>query len=135
MQLKITTDYAIRTIVCLASRPHEILSTNEVAEAMKIPRKYLIQIGTLLKSAGLIESYPGKLGGYRLAKAPGDICLYDIITAVEDTLKLNRCLEADEYCSRCAVACCPVRPVYTKMQAKWEAELKATAVADLLNTV
>lgn len=60
MQLKITTDYAIRTILYLAAHKTDIVSSSEVAQTMGIPRKYLLQIGAVLKREGLIDTYPGK---------------------------------------------------------------------------
>lgn len=134
MQLKITTDYAIRAIVYLAMCPQEIVPTSEVADAMKIPRKYLIQIGTVLKGAGLIESHPGKLGGYSLAKPPEQITMYDIVNVMEDTTRINRCLEEDAYCSRYATLCCPVRPIYTRLQDLWEKTLREATVASIVQS-
>ena len=66
MQLKTTTDYAIRTILYLTVRKPETVSSNEVAEKMAIPRQYLIQIGAVLREAGLINTRAGKHGGYSL---------------------------------------------------------------------
>lgn len=43
MQLKITTDYAIRMILYLAQNESVIVSATEIAQAMKIPHSYLIQ--------------------------------------------------------------------------------------------
>ena len=56
MQLKITTDYAIRMILYLAQNESVIVSATEIAQAMKIPHSYLIQIGAVLKKAGLIQA-------------------------------------------------------------------------------
>lgn len=56
MQLKITTDYAIRMILYLAQNESVIVSATEIAQAMKIPHSYLIQIGAVLKKSGLTMS-------------------------------------------------------------------------------
>lgn len=55
MQLKITTDYAIRMILYLAQNESVIVSATEIAQAMKIPHSYLIQIGAVLKNPGLYK--------------------------------------------------------------------------------
>ena len=44
MQLKLTTDYAVRTLMYLAEHPG-IVPIAEIAEAMKIPEKYLNRLG------------------------------------------------------------------------------------------
>ena len=78
MQLKITTDYAIRMILYLAQNESVIVSATEIAQAMKIPHSYLIQIGAVLKKSGLIQAHSGRLGGYSLAEPSDSITLYDI---------------------------------------------------------
>lgn len=131
MQLKITTDYAIRTILYLATTKR-ITSSAEVAEAMGIPQKYLINTIGTVKRAGLVETYSGTHGGYALAKSPADISLGDIIEVMEGTTKINRCLEEDHYCSRGAVDDCPVRVVYAQLQDRMEQFLKSITVEQLL---
>lgn len=133
MQLKITTDYAIRAILYLAMHDEKIVPSSEVAEIMGIPRKYLIQIGTSLKKSGLIHTYTGIRGGYRLTRKPDHIRLFDIIDAMEDTNKINRCLEDDEYCSRFATKECPLRRCYCGMQELWDGFLKSFSIAELLD--
>ncbi len=133
MQLKITTDYAIRTILFLTLRKAEVVSTGEISQTMGIPRKYLIYIGSILKQARLIDTHSGKHGGYSLAKAPEKITLFEIVNLMEDTTKINRCLEEDEYCSRFATKDCPVRKCYTVMQKVWERFLKGLTVTDILS--
>lgn len=46
MQLKITTDYAIRMILYLAQNESVIVSATEIAQAMKIPHSYLNSVYT-----------------------------------------------------------------------------------------
>ena len=99
MQLKITTDYAIRMILYLAQNESVIVSATEIAQAMKIPHSYLIQIGAVLKKSGLIQAHSGRLGGYSLAEPSDSITLYDIVAVMESTTLINRCLESDSYCS------------------------------------
>ena len=135
MQLKTTTDYAIRTILYLTLKKPETVSSNKVATNMGIPRQYLIQIGAVLREAGLIHTHAGKHGGYSLAKEPEQILLYDIINAMEETTRLNRCLEEDEYCSRFATKECPVRRCYSVMQSKWDQFLQGLTVTDILNNL
>ena len=109
MQLKITTDYAIRMILYLAQNESVIVSATEIAQAMKIPHSYLIQIGAVLKKSGLIQAHSGRLGGYSLAEPSDTITLYDIVAVMESTTLINRCLESDSYCSRSAAEFCPDR--------------------------
>lgn len=132
MQLKITTDYAIRIVLYLATQGERVVSSKEIAHAMHIPRKYLIQIGADLREMGIVAIHAGRYGGYSLADTPAQITLYDIVNATEDTMKMNRCLEDDAYCSRFATVHCPVRRCYMAMQTVWEQFLQDISIADLL---
>lgn len=131
MQLKITTDYAVRAILYLAMQDGRVVSSSEVAEVMGIPRKYLIQIGAELKKAGLIRTHTGVQGGYSLAREAGQILLFDIAEVMESTTRINRCLEPDGYCSRSAAEC-PIKRCYCGMQELWDDYLKGFSVARML---
>ena len=77
MLISTTNDYALRMCAYLA-RQGGIASSKEIADAVGVSREYLIQIAQRLRNAGIVEARPGKHGGYRLAKEPGDVsALYD----------------------------------------------------------
>lgn len=115
MQLNITTDYAIRTVLYLAIQG-KITPSNEISERMGIPKNYLLKITRKLSEAGIISRHKGIYGGFALKKKPKEITLLDIIEIMEGTTKINRCLEEDEYCSRFATDTCPVRSFYASLQ-------------------
>lgn len=131
MQFNITTDYAIRTVLYLAIK-NEISTSREISEAMGIPVYYQLKITTKLVQNGIIRRIQGVKGGFILQKAATDITLYDIINAMEITMRINRCLEDDQYCSRFATKNCPVRLFYVTMQRNIEYMLKGITVAALL---
>jgi Rrf2 family protein len=81
-------DYAVRAAAELASavgneRPvkGETIATNQ-----GIPQKFLENILSDLRQSGLVKSQRGVDGGYRLAKAPADVTVADVIRAVEGPL-------------------------------------------------
>lgn len=131
MQLNITTDYSIRIILYLAIKK-EVTSSILIARDMGIPGKYLINLGAKLKYAGLVNTHKGKHGGYSLAKPPEDISIYDILLASEETIKINRCLEQDRYCSRDGAKSCQVRRFYCVAQEKMETYFKSITIADMM---
>lgn len=130
MQLKITTDYAVRTIICLA-QTKRVTTATEISEAMKIPRGYLINIIRDIGKGGFIKTFTGSKGGYALAKAPEDITLFDIIEEMEG-LRINRCLEKDDYCSLGAKDYCAVHAVYGEIHQDIVLKLKSHTVASLI---
>ena len=90
MQLNASTEYGVRAILYLALKG-TTCSSRDIAEEMSIPRDYLIQIAQQLRNSGLIEARPGKNGGYRLAKDPADISLLEIIEALRETGRADKC--------------------------------------------
>jgi Rrf2 family nitric oxide-sensitive transcriptional repressor len=129
-QLNVTTDYSIRIILCLASKDG-IVSSREISEKMAIPQKYVLKIMRTFTKAGIVKRYSGAYGGFELIKRKG-LTLYDIMLLVEPTMRINRCMEDDCYCSRNAVPFCPVRKVYTALQAQIDAALSAVTIEDLV---
>ena len=99
MQLTSTTDYAIR-IVCYLASQRQMISASEVSQELSVPSSYIPKITKKLKQAGIIKACEGTNGGYMLAKQPENISLMEIISCVEETMAINRCLEEDRFCSR-----------------------------------
>jgi len=81
-------DYAVRAAAELAAaagseRP---VKGETIATAQRIPQKFLENILSDMRQAGLVKSQRGVEGGYRLAKPPEAISVADIIRAVEGPL-------------------------------------------------
>lgn len=107
--MKISTKgrYALRTMIDLAQHSSEGLVTlRDVAARQELSQKYLEQIVTVLSKAGLVKGVRGPQGGYRLARAPKDYSVAEILRLVEGSLAPVECLETDvnscEHCASCA---------------------------------
>lgn len=84
--MKVSTrgDYASRALLSLSLHPDEApTSVRDIAERTGLPQPYLEQILLALKGAGLVRSKRGVGGGYILARAPEDIRLSEIVSAVD----------------------------------------------------
>ena len=132
MQFKITTDYAIRTVLYLATK-NEVTTSAEISQAMGIPQKYLIKLLGELRKHNLVSVHMGVKGGYTLSKQPQDISMLDIVTVTETTVKMNRCLEPDGYCSRNSTDTCNVRKYYLSIQNYLEKSLASVTIQALLD--
>lgn len=132
MQLNITTDYAIRIMLYLYIVDREV-TVAEIAEKMAISPKYLPTITKKLVKKGLVESKPGRNGGLKAVKPAEEVTLLDIISLTEKTMRCNRCLEDDEYCSRFATKDCPVRKFYQDFQADLDDKFSSITIKDLLS--
>ena len=74
-------------LVDLASQPDGALaSLTEISERQNISLAYLEQLFVKLRRAGLVASVRGPGGGYRLAVAPSEARIADILSAVDETI-------------------------------------------------
>lgn len=85
VELSSRVEYALLALLELASHhPQERpLTVKEMTANQEIPERYLDQILTVLRRAGLIQSLRGAKGGYLLAKKPWQITLLDVFSALE----------------------------------------------------
>jgi Rrf2 family protein len=87
MQISKKADYALRAMAILAVLPPDrTLQAQELAEAGRIPIKFLEQILLVLKRAGLLRSKRGVGGGYRLGRESRLISVAGIVEAVDGEL-------------------------------------------------
>lgn len=133
MQLNITTDYALRTLLCL-EKTGKRSTAQQIADTMAIPERYVMKVLKRLKKAGYIIAVPGNQGGYELTKELRDIYISDILILMEPTVRINRCLEEDEYCSRNAVQTCPVRKFYVGLQSEIMKRIEKISLQDILES-
>ena len=131
MQFNITTDYAIRTVILLAKEQKK-LKTEYISEMLGIPLSYLRKIIKKLNRDGIVTIHQGCQGGITLAESAESINLYDVIAAIEPTIKQNRCLEDDCHCGKNEANNCPVKRLYENLQAKMEDTLKGRRIVDMI---
>ncbi len=118
MQLNLKTDYAIRTLLYLATK-NATASSTEISEQMVIPKSMISEFAVPLQRAGILTTQRGAGGGFALGRTPADISLHEVINLLEGTTRINRCLEDNHKCSRNATATCPVRKFYVRVQTYW----------------
>jgi Rrf2 family protein len=66
-------------------------SITDIARRQEIDPGYLEQIFIKLKTAGLVESFRGAHGGYKLSKHANDIKISFIMMAMDEDIKATRC--------------------------------------------
>ncbi|GHH48240.1 MULTISPECIES: SUF system Fe-S cluster assembly regulator [Gammaproteobacteria] len=92
------TDYATVVLTVLAARPGEVLSANELAEHAGLEPPTVSKLLKPLAQAGLVEGLRGVRGGYRLARAAGEITLIEIVEAMEGPLAITECSQDHGQC-------------------------------------
>ncbi len=93
MQITHQADYAIRTMVYLASHDsNQKIATSQIAKDYQIPPSFLTKIVSQLSIAGLIHTSRGARGGVTLARSPEDISLLDVLEAIDGPVLMNECV-------------------------------------------
>jgi len=117
MKLSRRADYALSAISNLSGLPKgKLNSINAIAQAESLPREFLAKILQDLTSAGIVASFGGVKGGYRLARPAREVSFLDVIEAVDGPLHLSLCTES---------ATCSCKPAdHCHMHQFWVAQEK-----------
>ena len=87
MRLSRKGEYACLALLHLSEAYNQrLLTITEISDSKKIPKKYLEQILLQLKGAGYVKSIRGTNGGYKLAKAPDQITLAEVVRLIDGPL-------------------------------------------------
>ena len=74
------------TDIALYSENGSSVSAPEIAERQNISQKYLEQILTHLKQAGLIRAQKGLRGGYALSRTADQITIAEVLNALDNSI-------------------------------------------------
>ncbi len=74
------------------------IALKDIANRQNISKKYLEQIIAILNQTDFLLSNRGSQGGYKLAKAPKDYNVLEILERTEGSLAPVSCLETDVNC-------------------------------------
>ena len=92
-------DGALR-IVWLLGKTGQVTDAGTIAEQVAVTPKFTHKILRQLLQGGVVRAVRGKRGGYALAMNPEDITVRRIIELIDGPIAINRCQEADFFCSR-----------------------------------
>lgn len=125
------TDYATVVMTCLAASPDQVLNTAQIAQCTRLELPTVGKLLKLLGRAGLVNSWRGVNGGYRLARPACEISLADIIEALEGPFGVTECSVAAGQCSR--EGYCTVRGNWRRINRIVGSALRAVSLAELLH--
>ena len=128
--------YGINALVYIAKHLDEQpISVSRIAEAQKIPLKFLESILSELKNARIVKSKKGKYGGYALNGAPEEIHLARIVRLFDGAIALLPCVTYEFYepCEECTdQETCGIRQVAMEIREETVNRLKDATLANIL---
>ncbi len=129
MQLTSFTDYALRTLIYLASLPKdELTNITEVTDLFGVSRNHMVKVINRLGQLGYVHTVRGKNGGIRLMKAPQDTTVGGVVRDLEP-LDLVNC--SVEFCH--ITPACRLKEKLAKAKMAFLAELDGCTIEELLS--
>jgi len=125
------TDYAVRAICYMASRPGRLVTVTELVNDLKIPRPFLRKILQVLNKAGIAKSVKGSGGGFRLVSRPDKLTLADLMEVFQGRLSINECAFKRKLCPN--TARCVLKRKIDDIENYVEAELRSILIGSLLS--
>lgn len=128
MRISAKVDYAVRALAELASAD-EPMKGDMIASRQQIPLKFLENILSELRRAGIVGSRRGYLGGYWLVLPADSITMADVIRTVEGPLAhvSGKALEDRDYPG----AAKGLRDVWIATRASLRIVLEQVTIADV----
>ena len=100
-----------------------------IAQKIHAPQNYLGKVLQRLVRDGLVISKKGLNGGFRLAKMPSEISLYDVVNSLEDVTRWEGCFMGRGTCNGSTP--CSVHNRWAKARGAYMKFFKNTSIADL----
>jgi Rrf2 family protein len=128
--------YAIHALVYLAERYQQgPVHIQDIAEAQRIPKKFLEAILLEMRNAKILHSKKGKGGGYYLSKSPDDVNLVEIIRLMDGAIAMLPCVSLNYYekCEECRdEVTCGIRHAFTGVRDETLKLLSKSTLTQLL---
>jgi len=124
------TDYALRLLMHLAQHPDRLCTISEVAQVHGISQAHLMKVTHQLGRHHWITTVRGKGGGIRLAHAPAEIRLGQVVRSMETDFDLVECFGSGQRCVLSGQ--CRLTGVLQGAMASFLASLESHTLADIV---
>jgi len=130
--LSCTAEYALRAVLYIAQHasPEQMVRTDQVAEALDVPRNYLSKILHQLVRTGILQSSRGVQGGFRLSKPVDEVVIARVIEQFDPISPKRTCILGRAECSDSHP--CPAHNRWKGISQRVRFFFNKTTVGDLL---
>ena len=111
MYITLESDYAVR-ITAELCRTQDKLDAKTISERTNVTLRFSLKILRKLVAAGIVKSFKGTQGGYKIAREPSEITLKSVIEAIEGKYYFSRCLDPEAECNRGASGSCQFQDAF-----------------------
>ena len=125
------TDYALRVLMYLGRKGEDLATIKEIAARYGISENHLMKVVHQLGRHGYIMTIRGRQGGMRLAAAPENINIGEVVRATEDDMRVVECFDTET--NSCPISSvCGLAGMIDEALAAFLAVLDQKTLADVL---
>ena len=133
MRITQESDYALRILSALASHEEKVDAAT-LSEETSVTQRFTLKILHKLVQGGLVDSFKGTRGGYKLKASPADVSLKRVIELIDGPIAISRCVESKEGCSlNYDKAACKLHHIFDGVSCELAKKLDAITIKDLLS--
>ena len=133
MRITLESDYALRIITAL-SRREGVTDAKTLAEETHVTLRFTLKILNKLVGGGIVESFKGARGGYKLRLSPDEISLKMVIELIDGPIAIVRCLESAECCSlNQDKTACEYHHIFDYISLDLASKLGKITISDVIN--
>lgn len=134
MRLTLYTDYSLRVLLYLASKPEETVTITEISDYYNISRNHLVKVVHNLGLLEFITTTRGKNGGLKLARRAEDILISDVVRKTEPDMDLLECFNRET--DNCVISpTCRLKSMLYEGRTAFMAVLEQNTLADAANPI
>lgn len=130
MKLTSYSNYAMRCLQLAALKAPDLVQIGDVARIHNLSRPHIMKIVHELGRAGYLETVRGRGGGFRLARAPAQIVVGEVIRITEGPLDVVECFNPEK--NTCPlIGVCILSKKMQEATAAFMAVLDSLTIADI----
>lgn len=132
MRLTQYTNYAMRTLMYCALQRDQVVRIADIASDFGISRAHLLKIARQLGQLGYLETLRGRNGGIRLAMAPEQVSVGEVVRIFEASCAFVECFSSET--NRCPIAGpCKLTGLFRQALEAFYKELDSVTLGDLVH--
>ena len=135
MRITQESDYALRIVTAMAVRDG-VTDAGSISTETSVSQRFALKILHKLVMGGIISSFKGAKGGYKLAKDASEITLRQVIELIDGPIAIARCVDDGESCSlNCDKAACIYHHIFDNISLELAKKLEQIRISDVLSKI
>lgn len=132
MRITLESDYALRILTAMALHT-DVTDAKTLSAETQVTIRFTLKILHKLVQGGLVQSFKGVKGGYRLNVDAQDITLKTVIELIDGPIAIARCVDSAETCSlNCDKTSCLYHHIFDKISIDLAAKLDKITIHDVI---